>query len=59
MKMSKRQIEEINDFDDFVKMLVFIAQRIYSTPSMTDKMPKYIMDRVDLVVNWYNRNVKN
>lgn len=57
--MSKRQIEEINDFDDFVRMLVFIAQRIYSTPSMTDKMPKYIMDRVDKVIKWYERNGKN
>lgn len=57
--MSKRQIEDIDNFDDFVKMLIFIASRIYSTPSMTDKMPKYIMDRVDKAVNWYNRNVKD
>lgn len=57
--MSKRQIEDINNFDDFVKMLIFIAQRIYSTPSMTDKMPKYIMDRVDKAINWYSRNAKD
>lgn len=57
--MAKKQIEDINNFDDFVKMLIFVAKRIYSTPSMVDKLPKYIMDRVDKAINWYSKNVKD
>jgi hypothetical protein len=57
--MSKKEIEDVNNFDDFIKMMIFVVSRIHSTPSMVDKLPKYLMERIDRAMDWYFRNGKN
>jgi len=57
--MSKKEIEDVKSFDDFIKMMIFIVSRIHSTPSMVDKLPKYLMERIDRAMDWYSRNGKN
>ena len=54
--MSERDVEDIRTTSDRDAMMRFVIERIYSTPSMVDKLPKYMMERVYRVVEWSERN---
>lgn len=54
--MSDRDVEDIRTSSDRDQMMRFIVERIYSTPSMVDKLPKYLMERIYRVVEWSERN---
>jgi hypothetical protein len=54
--MSERDVEDIRTTADRDAMMRFVIERIYSTPSMVDKLPKYMMERVYRVVEWSERN---
>lgn len=54
--MSDRDVEKVRSRDDMYNMMVFVIQRIHSTPSMVDKLPKYLMERVERVMEYAKRN---
>jgi len=54
--MSDRDVDKVRSKDDMYSMMAFIIQRIHSTPSMVDKLPKYLMERVERVVEYSNKH---
>jgi len=54
--MSDRDVEDIRTSSDRDRMARFVIERLYSTPSMVDKLPKYLMERIYRVVEWSERN---
>ena len=54
--MSERLVEDVRNDDDRDRMMRFVIERIYSTPSMVDKMPKYLMERIYRVVEWSEKH---
>jgi hypothetical protein len=52
MSTSIRKVPQIRSQEDFHATMWFVICRIYSTPSMVDKLPKYIMERVDMAYAW-------
>lgn len=56
--MSDRKFDPIRSEEQMWKELRFIVNYIYKTPSMTAKMPKMILARVDELVDYWNRKSK-
>lgn len=54
--MSDRDVEDVRTTSDRDSMMRFVIERIYSTPSMVDKLPKYLMERVYRIVEWSRKN---
>jgi len=54
--MNKRNIEPIRSREDFDNTVKFIVERLYTTPSMVDKLPKYLMRRIDMAVEWASKH---
>lgn len=56
--MSDRKVPEVRTEADFIATMWFIIARLYSTPSMVDKLPKYLMERIDKAYAWGKKNGK-
>jgi len=54
--MSDRDVEKVRSKEDMYTMMTFIVQRIYTTPSMVDKLPKYLMERVERVMEYSQKH---
>ena len=48
-------IKSDSDCDGYVK---FVINYIYRTPSMTSKLPRMVLDRVDHIVDFWRRGRK-
>lgn len=54
--MSDRKVPQIRSQSDFIETMWFVVARLYSTPSMVDKLPKYLMERIDKAYAWGKKN---
>lgn len=56
--MSDRNVPEVRTEADFYSTMWFVIARLYSTPSMVDKLPKYLMERIDKAYLWGKKSGK-
>ena len=56
--MSKTKILRVRNSEHAYEILVRIAIRLDSTPSMASKLPKEVLQEIGAVVEWLNRGGK-
>lgn len=56
--MSKRNVQPIRSEEQLWQELRFVINYIYTTPSMTAKMPKMILGRVDEIMDYWRKASK-